>query len=226
MLINSDIIILMNKVNILLTEANGNLSSNREMITDAIKTAEEYIFPKLKVDWDIDLLITNRLYDIIIPEDGVGGRTRTSDFIEFAINEEKATENLISEMVAHELCHAARWGKNDEWINSMFDGIISEGIATYLEAEFVKDRKEKTVFIETILERTDDENKKILEKLRDQLESNYYDYDTIFFNGNDELPRWSGYSLGYYLVKKYLEKTHKKIEDAFTDKYAEFKIVL
>lgn len=49
MLINSDIIILMNKVNILLTEANGNLSSNREMITDAIKTAEEYIFPLYRI---------------------------------------------------------------------------------------------------------------------------------------------------------------------------------
>ena len=216
----------MYKVNILLTEANGNLSDSREIIIDAVKTAEEYVFPKLKVNWDIDLLITNRLYNIIIPEDGVGGRTRTSDFIEFAVNEEKATENLISEMVAHELCHAARWGKNDEWINTLFDSMISEGIATYLEAEFVKDREEKTVFIKTILERTDDENKKILEELRDQLESNYYDYNTIFFNGNDKLPRWSGYSLGYYLVKKYLEKTNKKIEDAFADKYAEFKIAL
>ena len=216
----------MHKVNILLTEANGNLSDSREIIIDAVKTAEEYVFPKLKVNWDIDVLVTNRLHDIIIPEDGVGGRARTSDFIEFAINEEKATKNLISEMVAHELCHAARWGKNDEWINSLFDGIISEGVATYLEADFVKDRKEKTVFIKTILERTNDENKKILEELRDQLESNYYDYDTIFFNGNDELPRWSGYSLGYYLVKMYLEKTHKKIEDAFADKYAEFKIAL
>ncbi len=216
----------MNKVNLLLTEANGNLSSSREMIIDAVKIAEEYVFPKLKISWDIDLLVTNRLYDIIIPEDGVGGRTRASDFIEFAIDEEKATKNLISEMVAHELCHAARWGKNDEWVNSLFDGMISEGIATYLEAEFVKDRKEKTVFIKTILERTDNENEKILEKLRDQLDSNYYDYDTIFFNGNDELPRWSGYSLGYYLVKKYLEKINKKIEDAFTDKYADFKIAL
>ena len=95
------------------------------------------------------MLVTNRLYDIIIPEDGVGGHTRTFDFIEFAIDEEKATENLISEMVTHELCHAARWGKNDEWINSLLDGVISEGIATYLEAEFIKDRTEKTVFIKT-----------------------------------------------------------------------------
>ena len=216
----------MNKVNILLTEANGNLSSAREMIISAIKTAEEYVFPKLKIDWDIDLLVTNRLRDIVIPEDGVGGYTRTADFIEFAINEEKAAENLISEMIAHELCHAARWGKNDELIIALFDGMISEGIATYLEAEFVKGREEKTVFIKTILERSDNENKKILEELRDQLDSNYYDYYTIFFNGNDKLPRWSGYSLGYYLVKKYLEKTNKKIEDAFADKYEDFKIVL
>ena len=59
----------MNKVNVLLTGANGNLSSNRKMIMDAIKAAEEYVFSKFKVNWDIDLLVTNRLYDIIIPED-------------------------------------------------------------------------------------------------------------------------------------------------------------
>ena len=210
----------------LITRANGNLDSKVETIVKAVKEAECYVFPKLKIDWDIDLLVTNRLYDIIIPEDGVGGHTRTSDFIEFAINEEKATENLISEMVAHELCHAARWGKNDEWINSLFDGVINEGIATYFEAEFVKDRTEKTVFIKTILERSDEENEKILEKLRSQLDSNYYDYDTIFFNGSNELPRWSGYSLGYYLVRKYLKKTGKKIEDAFFDKYANFKAIV
>lgn len=210
----------------LITHANGNLDSKVETIVKAVKEAEQYVFPKLKIDWDIDLLVTNRLYDIIIPEDGVGGHTRTSDFIEFAINEEKATENLISEMVAHELCHAARWGKNDEWINSLFDGVINEGIATYFEAEFVKDRTEKTVFIKTILERSDEENEKILEKLRSQLDSNYYDYDTIFFNGSNELPRWSGYSLGYYLVRKYLKKTGKKIEDAFADKYADFNAVV
>lgn len=216
----------MNKVNILLTRANGNLDDQTETIEKAVRVAEQYVFPKLKIDWDIDLLVTNRLYDIIIPEDGVGGRARTSDFIELAMDEEKATENLISEMVTHELCHAARWGKNDEWINSLFDGVISEGIATYFETEFVKDRTEKTVFIKTILKRSNEENEKILEKLRSQLDSNYYDYDTIFFNGSNELPRRSGYSLGYYLVKKYLKETGKKIEDAFADKYADFKAIV
>ncbi len=215
----------MNKVNILLTEANGNLSNKKEMIENAIKMAEEYAFLKLNIDWDIDVLVTNRI-PMIIPENGAGGYTFSADFIRINIDDKKATENLISENVVHELCHAARWGKNDEWIKSLFDGLIFEGLACVLEAEFVKDRSEKSLFIKTILERTDDENKKILEKLRDQLNSKCYDYDTIFFNGNDKLPRWSGYSLGYYLVKKYLKKTNKKIEEAFADKYADFRIIL
>lgn len=215
----------MNKVNILLTEANGNLLNCRKMIIDAVKTAEEYAFPNLKINWDIDVLVTNRI-PMIIPENGAGGYTFSADFIRINIDDEKATENLISENVVHELCHAARWGKNDEWMKSLFDGLIFEGLACMFEAKFAKDKSEKTLFIKTILERTSEENEKILKELHEQLNSNYYDYNMIFFNGNDKLPRWSGYSLGYYLVKKYLEKTGKKIEEVFADKYADFRTVL
>lgn len=215
----------MNKINILLTEANGNLSDKKEMIKTAVKTAEKYVFPKLKIDWDIDVLVTNRI-PMIIPENGAGGFTFSADFIRIIIDDKKATENLISENVVHELCHAARWGKNDEWIKSLFDGLLFEGLACVLEDEFVNNNLEKTLFIKTILERSDEENEKILAVVRDKLDSNEYNYDEIFFNGNDKLPRWAGYSLGYYLVKKYLEKTNKRIEDAFADKYADFRIVL
>ncbi|MBQ9180798.1 hypothetical protein IJ135_01755 [Candidatus Saccharibacteria bacterium] len=216
----------MGKVNILITCANGNLREQTNIIHSAARAAEDYAFSRLKINWDIDLLVTNRIYDIIIPEDGVGGRTRASDFIEFAIDEEKATENLISEMVAHELCHAARWGKNDEWVDTLFDNIICEGIATCFEAEFADARNEKTVFIQTILQRSENINETIFKNLFNQLDSNYYDYNTIFFSGDNTLPRWSGYSLGYYLVKKYLKRTGKKIEDAFSDRYADFRAVL
>ena len=215
----------MNKINILLTEANGNLLDKKEMIKTAVKTAEKYVFPKLKIDWDIDILVTNRI-PMIIPENGAGGFTFSADFIRIIIDDEKATENLISENVVHELCHAARWGKNDEWIKSLFDGLLFEGHACVLEDEFANNNPEKTLFIKTILERSDEENEKILSVVREKLDSNEYNYDEIFFNGNDKLPRWAGYSLGYYLVKKYLEKTNKRIEDAFADKYADFRIVL
>ena len=215
----------MNKVNILLTEANGNLLDKKEMIKTAVKIAEKYVFPKLKIDWDIDVLVTNRI-PMIIPENGAGGFTFSADFIRIIIDDKKATENLISENVVHELCHAARWGKNDEWIKSLFDGLLFEGLACVLEDEFANNNSEKTLFIKTILERSDEDNEKILAVVRNKLDSNEYNYDEIFFNGNDKLPRWAGYSLGYYLVKKYLEKTNKEIEDVFADKYADFKIVL
>ena len=216
----------MGKINVLMTGANGNLAGSREMIVDAIREVEGVVFPLFGIDWDIDILVTNRLYNIIIPEDGVGGRTHTSDFIEFGINEKKATGNLISEMIAHELCHAARWGKNDERFSCLLDGMIFEGLATYFEYEYVKEREEKTYFIKTMLERSDEENKMILSKLREQLDLNDYDYNTMFFTGNEELPRWAGYSLGFYLVKKYLEKTGKKIEEVFADRYEDFRVVL
>lgn len=132
----------MNKINILLTEANGNLLDKKEMIKTAVKTAEKYVFPKLKIDWDIDILVTNRI-PMIIPENGAGGFTFSADFIRINIDDEKATENLISENVVHELCHAARWGKNDEWIKSLFDGLLFEGLACVLEDEFAKNNPEK-----------------------------------------------------------------------------------
>ena len=216
----------MNKINLFITEANGNLSNKKALILDAVKKAEEYVFPKLKIDWDIDVVVTNRVYEFVIPEDGVGGRTYASDFILISINEDKITENILAETLVHELCHAARWGKNDEWMNTLFDGMISEGIATYFESEFVKDKSEKQLFLKTVVERSDEENEKIHEELESQLKNERYDYQTIFFNGNDKLPRWSGYSLGYFTVKKYLEKSGKTIEEAFADKYADIEAAL
>jgi len=213
----------MNKINVLLANSNGNLRNIEQMIKEAVKEAELYAFSRLNINWDIDLVVTNHMPFVLIPEDGIGGRTYWSDLITICVDEEKLAKSKMTEMLVHELCHAARWGKNNEWMNTLFDGLINEGIATYFEAEFAKNLEETTIFIKTILERSDEENKKIFEKLCDQLESTSYDYETIFFNGNDELPRWAGYSLGYYLVKRYLERTGKKIEEAFFDKYADFR---
>ena len=215
----------MSRINLLLTEANGNLSNKKKTIINATKAAEKYTFPKLKIDWDIDILVTNRI-QMTIPENGAGGYTFSADFIQISINDEKATENLISENIVHELCHASRWGKNSEWMKSLFDNLIFEGLACILEAEFIKNKTEKSLFIKTILERSDEQNKEILALIHNELNSDNYNYNEIFFNGNDKLPRWSGYSLGYYLVKIYLKRTNKTIEEAFADKYNDLKIVL
>ena len=216
----------MSKINVLFANANGNFDEIKDTILTAVKEVESYAFSKLKIDWNIDVVVTDSAYSIIIPEDGVGGQTFASDFIVSALDLKNMSILRFKEMLAHELCHAARWGKNDEWMNTLFDGMISEGIATYFGTEFAKNNSEKQFFTRAILERSDEENERILNELRGNLDDKNYDYQTIFFTGNDKLPRWSGYSLGYYLVKKYLEKTHKTIEEAFADKFEDFRIVL
>ena len=216
----------MSKINILLANSGGEFNETKVEIINAISEVEEYTYAKLKIDWDIDLVVNNRMDFLVIPEDGVGGYTYACDFIVCALDLKNMSIPRFKEMLVHELGHAARVGKNNEWMNTLFDGMISEGIATYFGTEFAKNNSDKQFFTKAMLERSDEENERILNELRGNLEDKNYDYQTIFFTGNDKLPRWSGYSLGYYLVKKYLEKTHKTIEEAFADKYEDFKIVL
>lgn len=102
----------MNKINLLLTTANGNLASSKDLIKNAVKKAEEYAFAKLNIDWDIDVIITNHMTFELIPEDGVGGRTYWSDLITLCVDEKKMSKSKLTEVLVHELCHAARWGKN------------------------------------------------------------------------------------------------------------------
>ena len=74
----------MGKINLLLTNANGNLNTFLELISEVAKEAEEYAFPKLKIDWNIDVIVTNHMPFMLIPEDGVGGRTYWHDLITVA----------------------------------------------------------------------------------------------------------------------------------------------
>jgi uncharacterized protein YjaZ len=105
--------------------------------------------------------------------------------------------------------------------------MIFEGLATTFEEEAIRDNDIKTSnhFLSEMKKRNDTENGRILDILRPQLPNKDYNYHQIFFDGCKKLdiPRWSGYSVGYYLVKKYLKQNNKKASDIFADKYDDFK---
>ena len=214
------------KLNVLLANANGNLSAIAPKIEAAAIRAEKFVGEQLKIDHGINLIFAE--FDhFLIPEDGVGGRTYRADFVLVTLDLNKnPSEDILYEIICHELCHAARWSVNPEYMMTLFDGLISEGIATVFEEVAVVDNEAKQVFLDAVLARSDDENRKILDAIKDQLDDSDYNYNEIFFDGNAELPRWAGYSAGYYLVKKYLSVTGKTIGQAFADKYSDFKIVL
>ena len=63
----------MSKINVLLANANGNLDESKETILTAVKEVESYVFSKLKIDWNIDVVVTDSAYSIIVAGGGVGG---------------------------------------------------------------------------------------------------------------------------------------------------------
>ena len=76
----------MSKINILLANSSEEFNETKSEIINAISEVEEYTFTKLKIDWDIDLVVNNRMDFLVIPEDGVGGYTYASDFIVSALD--------------------------------------------------------------------------------------------------------------------------------------------
>lgn len=211
----------MRRIHYMPANANNSLAPLLDYIPEAFQRAEEFILKKFKINWEVDVVVTSRMSDILIPEDGVGGRTYASDFIVINIEPKQATIAKLSEMLIHELGHAIRWGYNSEWAKDLFSELISEGIATQLEAEFTRIQTEKTFFLETILKCSSDNNREILDLLKPNLQDNNYKYNDIFFGGGI-FPRWSGYSAGFYRVQKYLEITGKNIFQAIAEPYEDY----
>lgn len=215
----------MNQIRLFIDESNENLSGKKELILDTIKKAEEYAFPRLKIDWSIDVVVRNVRRSHSNIKDCVSGHTYEDNLIVLNI-EDGFREFEISEVLIHELCHAARWGKNNEWMKTLYDVLIFEGLAVKLADDFSKNNPEQQFYMKTIINRSDEENEKILNLLSDQLQNSSYDYDHIFTGNDTDLPYWAGYSLGYYLVNRYLEKSGKTIEEAFADNYEDIEAIL
>jgi hypothetical protein len=111
----------MSKLKYFVANANGMLEKFVPQIEAAVRMAEKYAVAKLKIEYEINIIFAP-LCDFI-PEDHVGGRTQTGSFITISLDgsTDKISTNLIFESICHELCHAARWQKNPEYINNLFD---------------------------------------------------------------------------------------------------------
>lgn len=182
-------------------------------------------------DYEVDLIIATPSFLLpTIAEDGISGRTYHSRLIMLSIDKQQhaINEDFVFETICHELSHSLRWEKVPEYAKTLFDGMILEGLAVVLEeaAMAATQRPTRQHFLNTMQKTSTEEINSMIATLKDTFDSMDYDYTHIFFTGDNTLPRWAGYRLGYYFVKQYLEKTNRTIVQATEDRYQTFAKVL
>jgi uncharacterized protein YjaZ len=83
-------------------------------------------------------------------------------------------------------------------------------------------QKNEQFFLREMQKTSQTEIDKMIAVLKDSFEDKAYDYNKIFFTGDDVLPRWAGYKLGYYFVKQYLRQADQTIAQATLSSYKDF----
>jgi len=219
-----------------MSKIHTNIANANQIFTDAeivifknvIQKAEGFISATFtQFDYEVDVIIATSSFILpTIAEDGIAGKTLHSRLIILSLdkNQHEISEGFIFETICHEMSHSLRWEKLPEYAETMFDGMILEGLAVALEEEAMikTGRQDKQFFLKEIQETPRAEIDKMITVLKDKFEDKIYDYNKIFFAGNDILPRWAGYRLGYYFVKQYLHQTDQDIVQATLASYKDF----
>ncbi len=223
----------MRKINTLIANANNYFTDSEvQIIKESVRRAEAYISSRFdKFDYSLDLLIAHPSYLMsTIEEDGVCGHTYDSRLIGITLDKSQAqvSKNTVFETVCHEISHSLRWEKQTEYVETLFDNMILEGLAVVFEEQALHGAniEDRQFFLQTVQDTTKDEYDSMIKVLQPSFSDTTYSYDELFFNGNDEIPRWTVYRLGYYYVKQYLKLTGRTLEQATFDSYKEFRKII
>jgi uncharacterized protein YjaZ len=132
---------------------------------------------------------------------GLGGFCSSKNVILIFLNKNgKNWKRYLKETIYHEFAHSvSNFYKGGEF--SIGDGLIFEGLAEHFRENIIGG--EHAPYSKAL---SIDEIKKYLNKLKPKLNSMDLDlYMEVFF-GVGEYPNWTGYSIGYYLIEKYLKE--------------------
>jgi hypothetical protein len=142
-----------------------------------------------------------------IPETGVGGFTDPSTgTVSIWIDGtppgglKAALQTWVPATLAHELHHSSRVRMGPGYGSTLAEALVTEGLADHFVSE---------AFPETPPQQWDnalsqDRESDVWRKAQSVLEDpDGYDHSAWFF-GSGDLPRWSGYTLGYRIVDAYL----------------------
>ncbi len=114
---------------------------------------------------------------------------------------ERALEREVFRTLAHEFHHVARHRASLRG-HTLLDALVSEGLADHFSIE-VTGMEPPPWAVALDLERT----AAMSDRARAEYDNPRYDHRAWFFGSTDvEIPRWTGYTLGFQIVADYLER--------------------
>lgn len=141
-----------------------------------------------------------------LPEIGICGRAENSHLVSISLDPgsaylQKNFTEVFGSALAHELHHCARWHARER-DHTLLESMVSEGLADAFAAEITGGYVPLWLGV-----LTQSQIQTLGEKAKKEYHRKDYDHALWFFGSNtSEVPRWTGYSLGFRLVKKYFEK--------------------
>lgn len=208
-------------VKIIVLNASGNLSPYLELLKGSAKAIVKNVKLKMPLG-DIDIIIKESDYPSSLEaQGGVGGYCPSAHFVQISVDprnlkfRKKALE-FLARTLSHELHHAVRQQRGIDLQNGTFlECMLSEGLADYFAFEI-------TGKIPIWASSLDGEGLRSLQKkIRPNLNKEIGDqvYSDWFIVGSEKkkIPKLAGYSLGFDMVKKYIDSHPQESAESLID---------
>lgn len=187
-----------------LLNANGQFDGLETVIEQALSETIQKIVSIMPID-NVDIIISDYPRHII-PGFGLGGVAWTLYRAELHIdtkfpNIKEQIRKKLPFTIAHELHHCMREQSLGE-SKTLCEAIIEDGLADQFSVEITGLGPEAwSVAVKR------EKLQELLKKAEKEFDNPDYDHEKWFFSrGKGDIPHWTGYSLGFYLVGEYLKK--------------------
>ncbi len=171
-----------------------------ETLKDSLKKCSRFVREKLQI-------YVFPTFDRFVIKNmgGCAGVSPTKNTIFMAVGENYERQ-MLGNTEVHELAHVI----SDYYLQGNYtlaEGFVFEGLAEHFREAMIGGERARWT---KAISRKD--AKSILKKLEDKLDSRDSElWQEVFFGGGS-YPRWSGYSIGYYIVQDYLKSRKGEID--------------
>ena len=183
-------------------DAHGRVAPYRTAVAEALEAAEARVASAVEPPV-LDVVVQAVPGGPVLPEDGLGGFTPSAEVVFLTLdplnpNLRGALGAPLERMIVHEVHHALRWA-GPGYGRTLGEALVAEGLAGRFVQEVFGSPPEPW---EAALD-----PKAMAAQASDAAAgwTGPYDHAAWFF-GADERPNWTGYSLGFELVGRYLAR--------------------